>query len=241
MRLHILMMIDRRIGKYLWKRKVGSIRFGDFGGIKPIGGNFGFDRGSAIDRYYIEKFLALNSHRIRGRVLEIADNEYTTRFGGAATTKSDILHVDATNPHATIVGDLSKPGVLPDNTFDCIILTQTLHLIFDMRAAIKNLYAALAPGGTLLLTVPGVSSVDAGEWKSSWFWSLTEPALRRLLEEQFDPGSVDCVAYGNVFAAIAFLSGLCFEDVQTSKLDSVDARFPVTIATQATKKLANDC
>lgn len=219
----------------LWKRKIGAIRFGDFGGTKPIGGNFGFDRGSAIDRYYIEKFLAQQASFIHGRVLEIADNEYTLRFGGAAVTKSDILHVDTTNPHATYTGDLSGPTVLPSGTFDCIVLTQTLQLIFDAKSAINHLCAALAPGGTLLLTVPGVSSVDAGEWGHSWFWSFTEHSVRRLLQENFDSDSIDCVTFGNVFAAITFLSGLCQEDVQTSELDPVDHRFPVIIAVRATK------
>ena len=38
----------------------------------------------------------------------------------------------------------------PENTFDCIVLTQTLHLIYDVRLAIERLRRALAPGGVLL-------------------------------------------------------------------------------------------
>ena len=44
--------------------------------------DFGFDRGTPIDRYYIESFLSTHASDIRGHVLEVADNTYTRRFGG---------------------------------------------------------------------------------------------------------------------------------------------------------------
>ena len=54
---------------------------GDLARTTPISTNFGFDRGLPIDRYFIEKFLNGNNQDIRGRVLEIGDNDYTARFG----------------------------------------------------------------------------------------------------------------------------------------------------------------
>ena len=85
-------------------------------------------------------------------MLEIGDNSYTLRFGGAEVTRSDVLHVDDSNPHATIVGDLADGGALPEAAFDCIVLTQTLHLLFDLRGAVAHLHRMLAPGGALLAT-----------------------------------------------------------------------------------------
>ena len=69
-----------------------------------------------------------------------------------------------TTSKATLFGDLTQPGVLPDEAFDCIVLTQTLQLIFELEEAVTRLYAALKPGGMLLLTVPGISPIDRGEW-----------------------------------------------------------------------------
>jgi hypothetical protein len=80
---------------------LGSVRFGDHRRLSPISRTFGFDRATPVDRYYIERFLAENAGDIRGRVLEIGDNAYTVRFGGARVERSDIMHVDATNPDAT--------------------------------------------------------------------------------------------------------------------------------------------
>src|SRR6478735_5047329 len=72
----------------LWTPPPGTIDFGDFGRTEPVSVDFGFDRGLPIDRYFVEGFLARNASRIRGRVLEIGDNEYTLRFGGKQVEKS---------------------------------------------------------------------------------------------------------------------------------------------------------
>jgi SAM-dependent methyltransferase len=228
--------IGWRLTRRLWGPPVGTIDFGDFGRTGPISADFGFDRGLPIDRYFIEAFLARNATRIRGRVLEIGDNEYTLRFGGKQVEKSDVLHVDAANPVATIVGDVSIPGTLPERAFDCIVLTQTLHLIFDMRGALAELVGALKPGGTLLLTVPGISPIDRGAWGYTWFWSLTEIALRRLLASVFEEKDVEVETFGNVFAAVCFLEGLAVSEVPQVKLDVLDKSFPVIVAAAARRR-----
>ena len=214
---------------------LGSVRFGDLRRLAPISRAFGFDRGTPVDRYYIERFLAENAGDIRGRILEIGDNVYTQRFGGVWVEQSDILHVDATNPRATIIGDLARLDLLPAAAFDCIVLTQTLHLVFDMRAAIATLHQALKSGGVLLLTTPGISPVDRGEWGKTWYWSLTGPAVCSLLAERFRTNDIAVEAYGNVFAATAFLHGLALEELERADLDVNDASFPVIIAARAVK------
>ena len=212
------------------------IHFGDFGRTTPFSKVFGFDRGQPIDRYYIETFLIRHSSDIRGRVLEIGDDSYTIQFGGPKVTRSDVLHINAGHPGATIVGDLSDPATLPADAFDCVILTQTLHLIFDMQKAVAALERSLKPDGVLLLTTPGISPIDRGEWKRSWYWSLTEQALSRLLEPVFDRKDISIESFGNVFAAVCFLQGLAVDEVETAKLDILDEAFPVIIAARAVKK-----
>src|SRR5436309_5190201 len=90
--------IGQCLSRRLWSPPPGTIDFGDFGRTEPISADFGFDRGVPIDRYFVEGFLARNAASIRGRVLEIGDNKYTLRFGGRQVEKSDVLHVDVTNP-----------------------------------------------------------------------------------------------------------------------------------------------
>jgi hypothetical protein len=113
---------------------------------EPISRLFGFDRGTPIDRYYIDKFLHKNCEHIQGRVLEVAESTYSHRFGSNITSY-EILYYDNSNENATIIGDLSKPETLPENTVDCFICTQTFNFIFDIKGAVSGCYKILRGGG----------------------------------------------------------------------------------------------
>ena len=205
---------------------LGSVRFGDLRRLSPISRHFGFDRGTPIDRYYIEGFLGRNASDIHGRVLEIGDDLYTRRFGGPGVKRSDVLSVEVSNPKSTFVGDLTQSDTLPEAVFDCIVLTQTLQYIFDVRAAVATLFRALKPGGVLLLTVNSVKSqIDGRDWGATWYWWFTSAAIRRLLEESFQPDAVTVDAYGNIFVATAFHFGIALEELKLAELDASDPEF----------------
>jgi len=211
---------------------LAAMNLGRIGSISPLSRNWGYDRGTPVDRYYIERFLADHAGDVHGQVLEIQEDDYSRRFGGAHVTKQDILNIDASNPRATIIGDLADPKTLKAGQYDCIVLTQTLHLVFDMAAAIANVRRALKPGGVLLVTVPGITPVQPGEGYH-WFWSLTGEALRKLLEASFDPAKVELKSYGNLSSATAFLHAAAVQEIPRGKLDRFDPRYPVTIAARA--------
>jgi len=210
---------------------VGTVNLGDLARTKPISPAFGFDRGTPIDRHYIEQFLGANADGITGCVLEVGEDLYSTRFG-RGVERQDVLHLRH-QPGATIVGDIAQPGVLPKDAFDCAIVTQTLHLIYDLPAAVRQLREALRPGGLLLVTVPGVSSVDRGEWGDQWMWSLTKASAIRLFGKIFGPEKIDVTSYGNVYSATCFLHGLAVEDVERGWLDRPDDSYPVIVAIRA--------
>jgi SAM-dependent methyltransferase len=212
----------------------GSVRLGDLRRVTPLSRAFGYDRGEPVDRYYIEAYLARHAADVRGRVLEVGDDGYTRRFGGERVTRRDVLHVSDGNPNATIVGDLARGDAIPTAAFDCVILTQTLHLIFDVRAAVATLRRILAPGGVCLITVPGISQIDAGAWRDTWYWAFTAASLRRALAEQFGEDRVRVDAFGNVLAASAFLYGLASAELTRAELDAQDESYPVTVVARAT-------
>ncbi len=199
----------------------------------PISTSFGYDRGNPLDRRYIEDFLRKHSSDIQGRVLEIGDNSYTVQFGGAAVTQSEVFNRHPGDPQTTFTGDLSQPDALPTGVFDCIVFTQTLHLIYDMRAAVAMLHEALRPGGVLLATVPYVCPIDRGEWRETWYWSITPLALERLLTERFGGDHVSIQGYGNTLSATAFLYGLAEHELTEDELDTYDPCCPVTVMGRA--------
>ncbi len=212
-----------------------AVRFGSLRRLSPISRTFGFDRGLPIDRYYIERFLLEHTGDIRGRTLEVADNTYTRRFGGGRVERSDVLHAAVGNPNATIIADLTGDDGLPTEAFDCIILTQTLHLIYDVRACARQLCRALKPGGVLLATVPGISQIsryDMERWGD--YWRFTSLSARRLCEEA-GPMEVSVTSYGNVFTAIAFLHGLAAEELRQKELDYSDRDYELLIGVRAVK------
>jgi glycosyltransferase involved in cell wall biosynthesis len=221
--------------RYTSGPRVGRVRFGSLRRLTPISRAFGFDRGLPIDRYYIERFLSVHAGDIRGNVLEIGDDIYTRRFGGDRVTKSDVLHVSEGNPEATIVGDLTSAEHIPSDSFDCVILTQTLHLIYDVRAALKTLYRILKPGGVVLATFPGISQISKDCWREYWCWGFTHLSARRLFEEIFPAANVCVEVSGNVLAAIAFLHGLAAEELREEELEYRDSNYEVSIMVRAVK------
>jgi SAM-dependent methyltransferase len=216
---------------------VGAVRWADLRRTIPINNGWGFERGTPVDRDYIENFLRGHSADIAGHVLEVKDANYTRRYGGGRVTKSAVLDVDADNPDATIITDLNNAVELPSGAFDCIILTQTLHLIYEMRSCVSHLERSLAPGGVLLLTVPGITRVPKSH-DGTWYWSFTKDSVRRLLEEYFPAELVEVSADGNILAATAFLHGLAREELRGEELAVYDPEYPLIISARAQKKSA---
>lgn len=205
--------------------------------LAPLSREFGFDRGLPVDRYYIEGFLAAHAHLVAGRVLEVGDDTYTRRFGGTRVTRSDVLNIDPAIPGTTLVADLADAAHLPSASFDCVVLTQTLHLVYDLPAAAATLHRILRPGGTLLLTVPGISPVSTDRWADTWYWSLTPHAARRLFTEAFG-SEVEVATHGNVLASVAFLEGLAAHELSGRELDAVDPQFPLLVTVRADRAWA---
>lgn len=215
----------------------GKVVFGDLGEVEPLSRKFGGDRGTPLDRYYIESFLQRHANDIRGRVAEIGDNVYTLRYGAERVERTDIIDSpQSANPHATVRFDLQNQDAVEAGRFDCLIVTQTLHMVYDVHSALATIHRALAAGGVVLATVPGITSIDAYDGPEKWFWAMTQSAARRLFEERFGTSAVEVQQFGNVLAATAFLQGLAFEEIDRASLDVVDPLYPVITGIRATKE-----
>jgi SAM-dependent methyltransferase len=195
-----------------------AMRAGQIASPVPLSDDYGWRRGTPIDRFYIDEFLSAHASDIRGRVLEIGEDVYSRRFGGDRIRSQDILHVHPGNPAATIVGNISDPATLPAGRFDCIIMNQTLQLVFDLDAAIGNIRRALRPGAVALLTVCGITPICEDEWRDSFYWMFTPRVLRKLLAAHFDEKKIEVRGFGNLYAATAFLHGAAVQEVNKRKL-----------------------
>ena len=195
-------------------------RFGDLRRTEPMS-RWGSARGTPVDRTWIVEFLESHADGVRGRVLEVKEDLYASRFGACEV---DVVDLDTANPLATLVGDLCDPATLPPARFDAAIVTHTLQYVRDPSAAVRHLLASLCPGGMLLITVPTVMRVDGPS--DRWRW--TPHGLSTLLEQASPPGAtVSVVGYGNGLGARAFLFGLAAEDLQPQALGTPDPAYPV--------------
>jgi len=203
---------------------------------RPVDVHWGGKRGTIVDRYYIEGFLAAHAQDVRGHVLEFGNDAYTRRFGQEKVTRVDLIDLGIENPGATIITDLNHGESLPSDAFDCILCTQVLLLIYDVRAALSTLYRMLKPGGVLLLTAPGIQKISRGDMEIGGdYWRFTTLSMRRLFDEVFPPHDVEIEARGNILAAVAFLHGLAVEDLRPEDLEPQDPDFPVSILVRAVK------
>lgn len=203
--------------------------------VGPVSRTFGEDRGTPIDRYYIERFLAGQTHLITGTVLEIADDKYCRRFG-RNVSRYEVLHINRDNPKATIVGDLTRPGTLPANVVDCFVCTQTFNFIQDFSAAVQGAYQLLKPGGTLLATVAGISQIsryDMDRWGD--YWRFTTLSAQKTFDAVFGEGAVTIGYYGNCLAAVSLLRGVAAEELLQDALEQKDPDYEVIITVVARK------
>ena len=228
--------VQRQKHRLQWPR-AGSIDFGDFDRLSPVSNIFGFDRGQAIDRYYIEAFLRENRSDITGRCLELGDPAYIEKFGHGVT-QPDVLHYVEGNPQATIVGDLTDAPHIPDNSFDCIIFTQTIQMIYEPRAAFETLHRILKPGGVALVTSAGIAKIGRRLGRDDWgeYWHFTTQSLNAMAHEFWAPEGITIHSYGNVMSACAFLQGLAAEELLPAQLDHRDEDFEVIVTARLQKE-----
>ena len=201
--------------------------------LKPISTKYGFDRGTPIDRYWIEDFLYKNRNHIQGHCLEITDDHYVSKFGGNVT-KVDVLDIDKNNKLANIYGDLRNlKDVIPNNTYDCTILTHVLGLIDEYENVIKETYRILKPGGVMLFTSSTFSPVYD---EAVNYWRFTPASIGYIFGKYFKEKNIHIKSYGNVLAGQAFWVGMAQEDLTKRELEYNDSRFPCIVTARIKKE-----
>lgn len=219
-----------------WQWRVFRRAIGRKNRFRPFSIRFGFDRGRPIDRVYIEQFLATEANAIRGRVLEIGEDLYTTRFGAENVAQCVVLHAKPDNPRADIVADLAHAPQIPSDSFDCIILTQVLPFVRDPCAVVGTLRRILRPGGAVLATIPFITAVsifDRDQWGD--FWRFTSMGAQHLFDGVFGGKNVKVTPRGNLVVASAFLYGFAEEDLTPEDFEPFDPMFEIVSLVKAVK------
>src|SRR5262249_51927490 len=162
-----------------------------------------------------DAFMQKYAKEIRGHCMEFQDPAYVPQFGGAAVTKVDVLHLDHSNPRATLVADLTKPNDIPTGLFDCIVCTHVLHIVSELGKIVTEMHGILKRGGVLLVAVRCVSMYEPREHE---LWRFTPEGLRVVLANAFGAGQVTVHAFGNSLTAAGEIRGLVVEEFTHEEL-----------------------
>jgi SAM-dependent methyltransferase len=207
------------------RRRARPVRWGSLRHDRPVSEHYGRDRGTPVDRVFIDGFLAEHARDIRGRVLEVGSGVYTRRLG-RDVTKIDVVDISVDAPETTIVADLADPASLPRASFDCVVLPQTLQYVRDVEVALANCWQALRPGGVLLVTAPAVAKLDH-HLVDVDRWRFLPGGLAQWVASAC-PGATTAIgADGNLVASVAFLHGVAAEELRADELARRDESYPV--------------
>ncbi len=200
-------------------------RWGNLRRVTPFSVNFGFDRGTPVDRYYLQKFLETHRADITGNVLEIQSPGYANRYGSNLRQVHTIDISPASVP--TFVCDLARSeGVVPDATYDCFLLPNTLHHLRDLEGSLRQALRVVKPGGVILASAAAfVPLIPDGPD----YWRMSATGWVEVTRRAWAGCDVLIESHGNCLAAVAAMLGLALEELTQGEMDASDPRFPVLV------------
>ncbi len=213
----------------------GNLWIKDLNRTTPFNKTAGTAGGGAIDRYYITEFLNQNAVCIAGNVLESLNASDAGGWGGASINSSKLL-INNGEGQPVIIPESGTTRQKQTPQYDCILLVQFLHQVYDYKKMMRFCFQSLKKGGVLLLTVPGISTTGyGGRNDDTPYWNFTGNAINRFLAEYFNPADIRVTTYGNVLAATALLHGIGASALTPLELSENDPNYQVIVAAKVTK------
>jgi len=212
--------------------------WGNLRRVRPFSERFGFERGTPVDRYYLHRFLEQHRAAITGRVLEIQASGYTEKYGHDLLA-ADSVDIVSGNPNLTYLCDLAKSqDVIPDDSYDCFLLPNTLCALRDVEGCLRNALRVLRPGGVILATTVGLVPLmgDAPD-----YWHASAAGWLEIANRVWPGCEIRIEQHGNCLTAVAAMLGLAHEELDTDELDDSDPRYPVMVTMFCRKPLAETC
>jgi hypothetical protein len=197
---------------------------------RPFSEYFGFDRGTPIDRYYLDRFLSAHRLEIHGEVLEIQLPDCARRYGQGVTA----VHTVDIDPRfsPTYCCDLASAGIIADARYDCFLLPNTLPYLRHLERALVEALRIVRPGGTILATastfVPLVTDMAD-------YWRLSAAGWEELASKAWPDCRLTVESHGNCLSAVAAMLGLASEELSPAELDGRDPRYPVLVTLHCQK------
>jgi hypothetical protein len=207
----------------------GRARPEHFARSGPLCPMFGYSRGTPIDRYYLNDFLAGIKDAVVGRTLEIGGRAGNRASYGFQRT-TDYLTMDADpNAGAAITADAHNRLACPARSFDSIVIINVLEHCARPWEVVENMHDWLAPSGKVFCLVPTAQRVHS---IPKDYWRMLPDALESLFHRY---RILQLTSYGNLQTSSASLLGIAAEELAPEALSHRDFRYPVVTCIVAQK------
>ena len=208
----------------------------------PLTRNFGFYRGTPLDRYFINNWVNdfLNDldpkNRLKG--LEIGGFDYLVPNSKLYISNELVPQNKFKKYENSLCIDLNKPikkKLNINEKFDFIIFTQVLHVLKNDINGLEIIKNLLKKDGLIIGSVAGtinpISIYDYERW--GCYRGYSDQGLRSL----FDTVGLNCSikTIGNFGLAYEFLNGSVIEDIDQELLNENDKLFQVLLLFKAYK------
>jgi SAM-dependent methyltransferase len=179
---------------------------------------------------------------VRGRALEIGTTATLHQYGGPNLWCAEALDLTAHEQDITVVADLSRADGIPSDTYDCFVNQFTMHVIYDVEAALYHSIRILKPGGVLLVNFPCVdyyfpSGLDMQTGVPLFlFWWFTPIQVENLLRRiGLNAADYQLTIYGNLFTRVAYQMNMPAEELTAHELEFRDPGHPLLICARVVK------
>jgi SAM-dependent methyltransferase len=222
------LLAERLTAESLLTVPIGGIDFGDFKRPVPFCPQFGGFRGSPVDRYYLDKFVAEIRSEVKGVTLEIGGSK-ANREVYDFTNATSYLAMDLQGEGLDIIGDAHDPKAVDEASLDSVVLFNVLEHCERPWLVVDNIYQWLKPRGEVFCMVPNAQRVHR---LPQDYWRIFPDAMNSLFA-RFPQRKL--YVYGNPLTTLAAYYGIAAEELSREDLDYRHESYPVANCIHAQK------
>ena len=208
---------------------IGGIDFGDFKREEPFCPRFGNLRGTAIDRYYLNKFVAEIRNEVKGVTLEIGGSKANRELYKFTNATSYLTMDLMEGADLDVVGDAHDPRAVDNASLDSVVLFNVLEHCERPWVVVDNIYQWLKPRGQVFCLVPNAQRVHR---YPKDYWRILPDAMDSLFA-RFPQRKL--YVYGNPLTTLAAYYGIASDELTQEELDYYNDNYPVANCIHAQK------
>jgi SAM-dependent methyltransferase len=212
---------DSLFAKGLLTIPFGRVQFGDLRRTGPLCPDFGYSRGTPIDRFYLAKFVDEIRNEVVGQTLDIGGRRQNRdHYAFYKTTEYHAMDVTA-DPDVDFVADAHEGGTHATESFDSILLFNVLEHCEEPWVVLTNVFRWLRPGGKVFCAVPNAQRIHRSPKD---YWRFMPDGCISLFRNFCD---LRIKTYGNALTVSASFDGIASQELQEHELMALNSDYPV--------------